>query len=994
MPSDRYFHDSSIPYPSLTKDDDSIYASKPNRPSVEPSHQVQRNSGIDLVASDVTTSTDAQPTSSSTSMRATTYETDALTPQDIDGKLAVPATYSQRASREPDGPIVAPDDVAPPQPDEEAQFDSATERLLDRQHPQKPAKVVHLPPEDVQEERLREVQQHRRKKSEDTESTKGSRSHAHTSAEIASSPSSTVGAYSAATPLPPQDSPDTSPDSENAEQTEVLPPKDMRPSPEAQREKEEHHRLLAAQKDIARRQALGDVESPDEQLKWEEREAAARDVEERTARDAIGGPEPDAKDAADETMAEKVADEVEQDKDGEQQQRVDSNQGNKAQHQPSIDTERLEPPAALEDGDNITVTPRNKAPLTIDTSNLDHKDGLQQPTPAEQDRMTTRTSSGALQKRSVSEILGQTPSQARRMAMSPETISPMTMRQPQDTPTAGPSATFTSTIPRRHSRPSAPPITPSNTQSFLEELSVLRGASLDPDRDYLEPLFRIQAHDSPNVHTKPLNELLRTASKTLTTEDQFTAIHERLDYRILRRIYQLQNANKWSLRQMDSVEVPQPVSHMDHMMAEMKWMRKDFRAERKMKASVCAWLAQRCAEWVAAGEEERRKLQVKVKMPDVKHSNDEVEMTEESTEPDLEQSGESAPEDDMNPPTPKAGAALPSALIVPPELSGAVSELQKAGKLNEALKALPKIGFTEIGDKARAAAPPKAAAKPLSRVSKFVEGKVLPKIQPHGQKRSRFDYEDEGEIVEDESGSKRRATERDLAPEDQEIALFHPDNKSIRDRLHANNAFRPPSEHVMPATQFYEFRSGSQWIWEDDQKLRRLAKEYTFNWSLISEELQLPQVFKSSAERRTPWECFERWVELEQLPAEMRKTMYFKTWFGRLEQSQRAAEDRYQRQVAALQQQSGGNAQHVPLRRRTMPTRVDKRRNSRYLWLVDAMRKGARKKEQAAFKQAECELSCTINFDSLFMTDTDSQLNALLRNARHRRRTINRVLRI
>ena len=890
-------------------------------------------------------------------MDVATYETDASTSQDIDGKLAVPVTYSQRASRELDGPDVAPDEVAPPQPDEEAHFDSATEQLLDDQHTQKPAKVVHLPPEDVQEERLREVQQHRRKKSEDTDSTKGSRSHAHTSAELASSPSSTVGAYSAATPMPPQDSPDTSPDSENGEQIEVLPPKDMRPSPEAQREKEEHDRLLAAQKDIARRQALGDVESPDEQLRWEEREAAARDAEEKTARDAVGGPEPDAKDSADETMAEEVAEEAEQDQDAERKQHAESTQARKVLEQPSNDKSHLGPTVTLDEGENITVTPRNKAPLTIDTSNLDHADGLPQPTPAEQERMTTRTSSGVLQKRSVSDILGQTPSHARRIAMSPETISPVTTRHLHDTPTAGPSVAFTSTIPRRHSRPPGPPRTPSNTQSFLEELSTLRGAALDPDRDYLEPLFRIQAHDSPNVHTKPLNELLRSASKALTTEDQFTAIHERLDYRILRRIYQLQNANKWSLRQMEpSVEVPQPVSHMDHMMAEMKWMRKDFRAERKMKASVCAWLAQRCAEWVTAGKEERMRLQVKVKVPEVKDKTDEMEMTEDSAEPDLEQSGESAPEDDVSPPTPTDGAALPSALIVPPELSGAVSELQKAGKLKEALKALPKTGFSEVKEKSRSVAPPKAPAKPLSRVSKFVEGKVLPKIQTHGQKRSRFDYEDEGEVLVNESGPKRLAQETDLPPEDQEIALFHPDNKPIRDRLHANNAFRPPSEHVMPATQFYEFRSGSQWTWEDDQKLRRLAKDYSFNWSLIADEMQLPQAFKSSAERRTPWECFERWVELEQLPAEMRKTMYFKTWFSRLEQSQRAAEERYQRQVAALQQQSGGNAQHVPLRRRTMPTRVDKRRNSRYLWLVDAMRKGARKKEQAAFKQAECEL--------------------------------------
>lgn len=888
-------------------------------------------------------------------MNVPKHETDASTSQDTESNSAVPVTYSQKASREPDSPGVVPDDVAPPQPDEEAQFDGATQQLLDLQHPQKPAKVVHLPPEGVQEARLAE--EHRRKKSEDTESTKASRT--QTQAELASSPSSTVGAYSAATPMPPQESPDTSPDSENGENIEVLPPKDLRPSPEEQREKEEHDRLLEAQKEIARQQALGDVSDPDAQLRFEEREAAAREAEEKAARGEVNGPEPDAKDVADETMAEEVAEETRQDSAANADDSVPSNQDTKGQHAAAIDSQRLEPPA--DDDDNITVTPRNRAALTIDTSMQHSTDTLPQPSTSEQERMTTRTSSGALQKRSVSEILGQTPAQgdSRGIALSPETLSPMTLRHPHETPTTATHATFTLArphSPRRTPRQPGPPRTPSNTQTVLDELATLKGAAEDPDRDYLEPLFRIQAHDSPNVQTKPLNELLRTASKTLTTEDHYRSIHERLDYRILRRIYQLQNANKWSLRQMErAAEIPEPVSHMDHMMAEMKWMRKDFRAERKMKLSVCAWLARRCAEWVEADPQKKRELQVKVK-PRVEG---EVQMTEDSAEPDLELSGESAPEDEMGPPTPKSETALPSTLIVAPDLSYAVSELQKSGKLHKALVALPKANFTEA--KVKNTPPPPGqddpAKKVLSQASKFSEGKVLPKIQDCGKKRSRFDFEDEDEVIEDVRSSKRLLLEKDLPPDDQEMALFHPENKPIRDRLHANNAFRPPSEHAMPATQFYEFRSGSQWIWEDDQKLRKLAKEYSFNWSLIADELQLPALHKSSAERRTPWECFERWVELEQLPAEMRKTMYFKTWFQRLEQSQKAAEERYQRQVAALQQQSGGHAQHVPLRRRTMPLRVDKRRNSRYLWLVDAMRKGARKKEQAAFKQAECEYS-------------------------------------
>ena len=948
--SGRYFDDTSIPFPSLTQDGDSIFDSKLNRPSADLPGQVQENSNGHVATIDGLEAITADPTSSLDPTMAVAENVTTSAFPNTEEEPPVAETYSQEALLQPDGLAVVPDKVAPPEPDEEAQFSDATQRLLDLETPEKPTKVVHLPPEDVREKRSHDAEDGPRRKSDEVEQAKASKAHLQTQTELASSPSSTVGAYSAATPMPPQDSPDTSPDSESAEQIEVLPPKDLRPSPEEQREKEEHDRLLAAQKEIARRQALGDVSTADEQLKWEEREAAARDAEERTAREDVNGPEPGAGDALEETQAEEVAEEVKLDNELGQPETAPPTQGLKDDTQPSTVDEPMGPPAAQEEGDNITVAPRNKAPLTIDTSRTQQTsmddNMLTTPaltTPAEQERMTTRISSGVLQQRTVSEILGQTPTSARRGVMSPEMISPTAFRHPHDISASGPSSNASQT-PRR-SRQSGLPRTPSNSQPALDDLAVLKGAAEDPDRDYLEPLFRIQAHDSPSVRTTSLNDLVRSASKTLSTEDHFTNSHERVDFRILRRIYQLQNANKWSLRQMHRAkEVEQPVTHHDHMMAEMQWMRKDFKSERKMKKNVCAWLAKRCAEWVAASAEERKRLQLQVRPPKQK----EVETSEEHP-PDLEHSGESAPEDDARPPTPTMELALRSSLIVPPELSETVHGLQKAGKLSKAIESLPITGFSEAISKA-------PTVRSLSPLSKFVEGKVLPKVQGPSRKRSRYDYDDDAELLEEEPDSKRLRQERDLAPEDQEIALFHPDNKHIRDRLHANNAFRPPSEFVMPSTQFYEFRNGSQWIWEDDQKLRKLAKEYSFNWSLIADELQLPVAFKSSAERRTPWECFERWVELEQLPTEMKKTMYFKTWYQRLEQSQQAAERRYQAQVAALQAQSNGQASHVPLRRRTIPTRVEKRKNTRYLWLVDAMRKLARKKEQAAFKAAECKL--------------------------------------
>ncbi|KAK5720116.1 RNA polymerase II transcription elongation factor SpEAF [Elasticomyces elasticus] len=913
----RYFDDSTLAFPSIPQHD-GTYASKPSRQPTRSSSYVQAGTTTDGLATEATLT---KPTEPARSIAGTAIPDSAEVIATADSELE-PALVKRETARQLRAPSGPPGQLAPPSAEDEANLSSATKEMLRGQSPQRPAKTVHLPPQAVQEEALRE----RREAREDVRRKSDSRpAHLLPPAELASSPSSTVGAYSMTTPMPAQDSPDTSPDSATAHD-QVLPPEDLRPSSEEQQEQEEHDRILAAQKDLARKEAFGEV-TPDDQLNWEAREAAAREEEEMQAREDVNGPEPDAKNEVDKTDAEQVMEDV---------------QTESATQMPITPaTSHDEKPAAQtlaesqdDDGDSITVVPRARLPP------LDTGKGSSSAAPP---RMTTRVSSGALSRKSFSQPAREN-SKLSRQASSPEPVSPaVTTRRSQED--AEQVATAHLRTPRRQTR-QIDYHTPGNSSLPLQDLAPLKGVAEDPERDYLEPLFRIQAHDSPNSHSKALPDLVKSAHKSLSTEDQFTQLHERMDYRILRRIYQLQNANKWSLRQMERAKEPaQPVTHHDHMMAEMRWMRRDFQGERKMKKSVCAWLAARCSDWVAADGEARNGMQVKVKP-----AKSQIKAITEEQPPDLDMSGESAPEDDMMPPTPKYENSIPTNLVVVPELTDIVCNLQKMGKLGRALQSLPVVGFERPKEEAR--------IKPLNEVSKFVEGKVLPKAMGPLRKRSRFEYADDAEELDDEPNAKRPHFDRDQPPEDQEVALFHPDNKPIRDRLHANNAFRPPSEFVMPGTTFYEFRNGSQWVWEDDQKLRKLAKEYSFNWSLIADEMTLTSRYKSSADRRTPWECFERWVELEQLPAEMRKTMYFKTWFQRLEQSQQASERRYQSQVQHIQAQAQGQngAQtQVPQRRRTIPTRVEKRKNTRYLWLVEAMRKNAKKRENNAYKQAEAQ---------------------------------------
>lgn len=595
-------------------------------------------------------------------------------------------------------------------------------------------------------------------------------------------------------------------------------------------------------------------------------------------------------------------------------------------------------------------------------------------------RMQTRVSSGAMRQKSVAEIMKETPKTANRRRAS-------TLMRGQTSVTHSPLQT-----PSRITHDSMPPPTPRPAAMTMftpedraddgllpfamEAYSALSGAAEDPNRDYLEPLYRIQAQDPPNGRS--LVELLHKASKSISTSDQLVCYRERQDHRILKRVYGLQYANHWSLRQMQPcAEPPVPKTHWDHVIAEAKWMRTDFRQERKVKKAQAKFYAEACAAWVAANAQDRLQMQVKVITPAAEQvTNKDVDAPQSpaATHPEQGESKdnneESVPEldmsdkDDHSSPTDVDSPATPQFAFVPDVVFSAMNVSESTAHLvdsedfTRAINDLPL--YVPFDEEDGMAHPSKQlVTAPVPSVSKFSSDKIIAKVPNSSRKRSRFDYEDGCGF--DGPESKRARPDREasgLAPEQTDIALFDDEHKAIKERLRVSTSFRPPSEFPMPSEKFYEWRLSSHWTWEDDQKIRKLAKDFCFNWSLVADQMALPSHFHPAADRRTPWECFERWVELETLPNDMRKTVYFRTWSQRMETASRQVEARYHAQLQLHSQ--NGNPTQPPQKRKTMPMRVERRRTGRYLHLVDAMRKLARKREQQQHKQAEAQKAASM----------------------------------
>lgn len=390
-------------------------------------------------------------------------------------------------------------------------------------------------------------------------------------------------------------------------------------------------------------------------------------------------------------------------------------------------------------------------------------------------------------------------------------------------------------------------------------------------------------------------------------------------------------------------------------------MRTDFRQERKWKAAVARNLAYACAEWVHSDPAERLTLQVNAVIPPRLAARDAGQTSENTNDaadealPDLVHSDSPMDQDDELPEV-MMDTIAPSAIFALQD-DEVVFPLQPSKTADLLLENLPLHSSSLKVPKFDVAAtdydPDAKWKRPAVPLSKYVEGEMVLASKGTQRKRRRYDY-----IAEDEDGEDDEVIFGDdpddgaeLQARNTAVALFNPEMKGIRDRLHAGHQFRPPTEHPMPPQSFFESRTASQWTWAEDDQLKTLVRDCSYNWSLISAMVSTPSTFASGAERRTPWECFERWVSLgslEGLPNDMARTPYFKAYQARIDAAQRTIAQHNQN----AQQQVGANGAVTPAPRRrpTTSIRVERRRNQKHLAMIDGMRKLAKKRETSAQK--------------------------------------------
>ena len=670
---------------------------------------------------------------------------------------------------------------------------------------------------------------------------------------------------------------------------------------------------------------------------------------------------------------------------------------------PSVPTEAQKPngevpapsvePSAEEKGaaDHVKALPdaivkREASPIAATLKEAQSIQASQPPPPRQPERMTTRVSSGAIRHKSVSEILGEasrpTPSSTEKTPTPPKT----TAAAEKGSSVGGARMSLKERREREKERKKLSTVVfPRQQLEKTESTDLVRRhadetvSKVNEEQDYLYILFQNRAYTPPRGVN--LGTLLASAHKTLSTENQYLEYHEQMDCRTLRRIYALQNANKWPLRQLKrSIEPSRSPSHWDVLLDHVKWMGIDFREERKWKIAAAKACADWCAEYVNSDQENRKLLRVPARIPPLErkendglaeghHPNGHAGSASEEVDDEMPDVSHPMPElipsteedsvvDSCNdeprhdPPDTIAPAALFS--LGPEEFTFSMDMTPAADKLLGELPTYAPVSIAPETNMPAFKAPPDEMWKnEILPVTKYAIGHIEYHEDEPVRKRSRYDY-----LQYDREPDRQKI---ELPPELTDVALFRPENKPLRDRIHPWSSFKPPIEFPMPSLGFFESRQSSQWTCSEDDELRRLVGKYAYNWSLISSCLTPQSQFTSGAERRTPWECFERWVGLEGLPADIAKTTFFRAYHHRIDTAQRmvlAQQHAQQQQFQQQQQQQGNNPQQpfIPRRRTTQPVRVDRKRPTRHLALLDAMRKLARKRETTVQKQQQGEV--------------------------------------
>ncbi|CAG8490848.1 19791_t:CDS:10 [Racocetra persica] len=575
------------------------------------------------------------------------------------------------------------------------------------------------------------------------------------------------------------------------------------------------------------------------------------------------------------------------------------------------------------------------------------------------ERMITRAASGAINPKSVDEIL--------KDAERHSSIGSSVTSTSPTTATIFKLPTTKLTIPQKKQTPQrVSTVLPRNGEARpMVAPSMGRGLEHNQARSFdRETLIS-------NYNNQPLYKLLQNPKKALITENWTVACEEVKNIRVLERIDQLKHNGMWSFQQIESFrDPPRNYTHWDYLLDEMK----DFKKERKWKIAAAFHVSRWVKAWFQA--ENKADVCVNSRIPgrntpthqiNIHENHEEAssssistsdgEITHIKSEPDdgvqdlndlpVNQSMlsdevmidvESVDDDaSTRPDANQANTKSNDSIIMPPPISPSVLLTLRQRVIN-----LPADAFLccldgpdgQVYD-VDSIFPDLPPYEPLQRSSEkdvYYDNihcnRIIP-ISKHMLRRPK------SEKAARKRAIKKMRIENDCIDVDKatsSMLLFAPRQPyEQQPKIHVK-APRPDQE---PSYAWYP---------EDDELLMSLTKQYQFNWELIADTWNSLRGILTGYPR-TPWACFNRWTQKDDM-----SQFNCQEW---TEESNSIltpeGNDETSSSTAGLYTIHSRPKRDIP---KKIPRQeiMKQRRNSN---LMEAMRKSAKKRQDAAMKQGQ-----------------------------------------
>ncbi|EMR08882.1 hypothetical protein PNEG_02667 [Pneumocystis murina B123] len=353
----------------------------------------------------------------------------------------------------------------------------------------------------------------------------------------------------------------------------------------------------------------------------------------------------------------------------------------------------------------------------------------------------------------------------------------------------------------------------------------------------------------------PIYKLMQSSNKIIATKDWNTAIIETKFIKVLERINKLKENNLWSFRQMIKQKTPSRLkAHWDFMLDEMRWLQADFKEERKWKIVLAKQIANWIMDWhrlktrsdvcfqpnsnksyISFSKNEKYNIidfnQDKKNNKNKSFSDTESEMKNDSSENifTLHSSPLFIIEN-----------AVQLLEIPPDKIIATFSNILLAS--NTVLPDLPVYR------------PP--VPEDTLYYDPLDEMKIIP-LSKYTQSHIKISHSDKF--------FKKRKREAsidtdDIADKQRIVINEFPLSNSIsttRKKSTYPSQLRPPNiplnlENHKPI-----------WSPDEDNLLMTYLPKYQFNWEFVAQTLTPSIKWISSAEKKTAWDCFERWVQLD-----------------------------------------------------------------------------------------------------------------------------------